>query len=689
MRKEGIKIDEAGVFALTRAKARELKAKTAEKEIEESELANQVGIREKEPSQESSQQDIVSPNESDVSQVGEYLAPSSGALRNLVRIKGVARSNVKIIIQSGLLYRHYEDRRGKVVDQLMVPESLRGDILKMSHDNSWAGHLGVRKTKQRLLQEWYWPGCFKDVERYVRACDTCQRVGNPNERCKAPLTLVPVISEPFQRLVIDVVAPLPVSKSGSKYILTMICPATKFPEAVPLKEQCSAEIVDGLLSVFSRIGFPREIQCDNGSVFTSALTTTFLQKCGIKVIHSSLYHPQSNSVEKWHSVLKRVLRALVHDFKTDWEAGLPGAMFALRSVPHEATGFSPAELVYGRTLRSPMRLLREEWEDPRTDNTVVEYVLDLLQRLQDTREIAEANMRDSQRRAKTYYDRNARPRVYKENDKVLVLRPTRANKLQVHWDGPFKVVRKLSETTYMVEIRGKRKEVRTYHTNLMKPYVDSTHIVSVALNMPEEQHTEIPEWGEIGSSNPSIEDIVRTVAGESHFSDSQICDLRNLIGNFEGLFSDKPGKTDLICHDIELTTAEPVRSRSYRISPRQESIMRKEIQRMLDLKIIEAGESDYASPMIIVEAPGKEPRPCIDYRKLNAVTSTQVYPIPNLEERVERHTCPINLHFSQEKLAQSRSNVKVYLASTNSPRKHDAAEAALSLHVIHREEREV
>ncbi|XP_064482829.1 uncharacterized protein LOC135395661 [Ornithodoros turicata] len=197
--------------------------------------------------------------------------------------------------------------------------------------------------------------------------------------------------------------------------------------------------------------------------------------------------PQSNSVEKWHSRLKRVLRALVHDFKADWEAGLPGVMFALRSVPHEATGFSPAELVYGHTLRSPMRLLREEWENQRTDNTVIEYVLDLLQRLQDTREIAEANMRDSQRRAKTYYDRNARPRVYKENDKVLVLRPTRANKLQVR-DGPFKVVRKLSETTYMVELRGKRKEIRTYHTNLMKPYVDWTPIVSVALHMPEEQH---------------------------------------------------------------------------------------------------------------------------------------------------------------------------------------------------------
>lgn len=132
----------------------------------------------------------------------------------------------------------------------------------------------------------------------MKSCDSCQRVGKPNEKCKAPLKLVPLITEPFRRLIIDAVGPLPVTESGYKYILTMLCPATKFPEAVPLKELSSSEIVDGLLSVFSQIGFPAEIQSDHGSVFTSALTTTFLERCGIRIIHSSIYHPQSNAVER-------------------------------------------------------------------------------------------------------------------------------------------------------------------------------------------------------------------------------------------------------------------------------------------------------------------------------------------------------------------------------------------------------
>ncbi|GBN13398.1 hypothetical protein AVEN_69183-1 [Araneus ventricosus] len=57
---------------------------------------------------------------------------------------------------------------------------------------------------------------------------------------------------------------------------------------------------------------------------------------------------------------------------------------------------------------------------------------------------------------------------------------------------------------------------------------------------------------------------------------------------------------------------------------------------MLDLNINEIGQSDYASPMILVEAPGKEPLPCIDYRLVNSNVRTQYFPLPYIEERVER-----------------------------------------------------
>lgn len=100
------------------------------------------------------------------------------------------------------------------------------------------------------------------------------------------------------------------TQSGYRYALTGMCAATKFPDAVTMKEQSSVEVVNALLSIFARVGFSQEIQYDQGSVFASALTTGFSEKCGVKLTYSSVYHPLLNSVESCHSLMKRVLREL-------------------------------------------------------------------------------------------------------------------------------------------------------------------------------------------------------------------------------------------------------------------------------------------------------------------------------------------------------------------------------------------
>lgn len=101
------------------------------------------------------------------------------------------------------------------------------------------------------------------------------------------------------------------------------------------------------------------------------------------------------------------------------------------------------------------------------------------------------------------------------------------------------------------------------------------------------------------------------------------------------------------------------------MSRKQEEILDKEIKRMLPLKIIKEGESDYYSPMILVESLGKDPCPWIDYRKLNAVTRIEYYPLPNIEERVE--------HVSAAKSITVLDLTKRMLANTN-----DAAGAKAS-----------
>ncbi|GFW69717.1 retrovirus-related Pol polyprotein from transposon 17.6 [Trichonephila clavipes] len=101
------------------------------------------------------------------------------------------------------------------------------------------------------------------------------------------------------------------------------------------------------------------------------------------------------------------------------------------------------------------------------------------------------------------------------------------------------------------------------------------------------------------------------------------------------IFSNEPGKTHLVEHDIELINDVPIRTKPYRMSAWQTDLLQEEIRKMLKYQVIEIGESDYASPMILVQTPGKDPRPCIDYRKLNEVIRTQFYPLPNIEHRIE------------------------------------------------------
>ncbi|GBN27959.1 hypothetical protein AVEN_181806-1 [Araneus ventricosus] len=118
---------------------------------------------------------------------------------------------------------------------------------------------------------------------------------------------------------IDAVGPLPTSSKGNSYLLTAICMSSRYPDAIPVADISSVSVTDALLEIFNRIGFPREIQSDLGTSFTSFLTTEYFDRFGIKVTHSSVNHPQSDPVERFHRTNKRMLKVLCLKSAQDWE----------------------------------------------------------------------------------------------------------------------------------------------------------------------------------------------------------------------------------------------------------------------------------------------------------------------------------------------------------------------------------
>ena len=85
----------------------------------------------------------------------------------------ISRSS-KFLLNEGLLYGDFHCGTGEVVHQIVVPEQFRENIIELAHDTLCGGHMGNRKTRNRILQNFYWPGIFIDVAKYCRSCPQCQ-----------------------------------------------------------------------------------------------------------------------------------------------------------------------------------------------------------------------------------------------------------------------------------------------------------------------------------------------------------------------------------------------------------------------------------------------------------------------------------------------------------------------------------
>ena len=106
----------------------------------------------------------------------------------------------------------------------------------LAHDTPLAGHLGVDKTYRKVLGHFYWPGVHCDIKKFCRMCNPSQLARKPNQHPPVtPLVPIPVMEEPFSRIIVDCVGPLPKAWAGNQYLLTIMCTSTRFPEAIPLR----------------------------------------------------------------------------------------------------------------------------------------------------------------------------------------------------------------------------------------------------------------------------------------------------------------------------------------------------------------------------------------------------------------------------------------------------------------------
>ena len=104
-------------------------------------------------------------------------------------------------ISRGILYRLFDESEcsaKKSTRQVVLPTGLREHVMKVAHESLLAGHVGAKKTAERILSSFYWPGLGADVQRFCHSYDVCQRTVSKGSVGKAPLGKMPLIDRPFQ-----------------------------------------------------------------------------------------------------------------------------------------------------------------------------------------------------------------------------------------------------------------------------------------------------------------------------------------------------------------------------------------------------------------------------------------------------------------------------------------------------------
>ena len=204
-------------------------------------------------------------------------------------------------------------------------------------------------------------------------------VGKPNQVIpKARLQPIPAFDTPFSRIIIDCDDPLPKTKTGNEYVLTIMCASTRFPEAIPLRNIKTKTIVKALVKFFTFVGLPKSVQSDQGSNFMSGVFEQVMHELGIKQYRSSAYHSESQgALERFHQTLKNMIRSYCFETEKDWDEGIHLLLFAVRESVQESLGFSPFELVFGHTVRGPLKLLKDKFPSQEdTPLNLLQYVSD-------------------------------------------------------------------------------------------------------------------------------------------------------------------------------------------------------------------------------------------------------------------------------------------------------------------------
>ena len=368
----------------------------------------------------------------------------------------------------GVLYRQYR-HNGDEKDQLVLPAVYIEKVLNAVHNEM--GHPGRDRTLSILKDRFFWPGMTVDVDYWIKKCDRClKRKSSVNIR--APLVNI-TTNYPLEMVCLDYLSLEP-SKGGITNILVITDHFTKFAMAIPTRNQTAKTTAEAFYNNFIlHYGIPAKIHTDQGANFESQLIKELCDTLGIEKSRTSAYHPMSNGIaERFNRTLISMIGTLENEKKRDWKTHLPSLVHAYNATRHETTGFSPFELLFGRTPKLPVDLLFGTNSTVHENSNSAEYITELRNKLQEAFKVAKDHSDVSRNKQKEHFDTKANACKLQIGDEVLVKKLALEGKKKLEdrfEEETFTVIEKPNEEIPVYKVKSASGNVKTLHRNHLLP----------------------------------------------------------------------------------------------------------------------------------------------------------------------------------------------------------------------------
>lgn len=366
-----------------------------------------------------------------------------------------------------------EDRLIYYDSQIYIPwdHVLRGEIIAWSHNHITAGHPGVEKTKELILQEYWWPKIKKDIETYIHACETCQWTKSSTQAKVAPLYPNAIPSWPWTHISIDMVTGLPMCNGYNAILMIVNCFSM---EIIPIA--CSTELSsEGWVNflhdeVYAKHRMPQVVISDWGTVFVSKFMKDLYDLLQIKANASTAFHPQTDGqTERVNQEVEKYLQIFVNHLQNNWVEWLSLAAFAHNNRTHSATGKSPFEVNYSYNAHV---LLGAKPQTPFCTPASTMFV----SKMQEIHATAKWSLEKATDQMKAQYDKKKCLAVkYQVGDKVWLDTtnlhlPRPKKKLADKRTGPFMIIAKKGASAYTLKLPANWHIHPTFNEAILTPY---------------------------------------------------------------------------------------------------------------------------------------------------------------------------------------------------------------------------